>query len=488
VRIHTDGQAAESARAAGALAYTVGSHIVFGHGQYQAGSMAGRQLLAHELTHVAQQAHGFCALTVQRFTTREHTDIGNAAYALVQGEFRGADLRNTPLWSLLREGSRFRQGERVRTYGDVVADPDFFEGFEDMVRASGERPTGLWEDIDVGRLALRNLEHFSPHGIHRWLPAHDGAVTQMRSAHDQLAAAQQSLRSIDPLLEGARRAILAGDDATARRLLSRYEAEFARVKPRIERTIPSARAFAAEALQRNAFADHYLTDAFAAGHIVTPREEIIREARADIRQPPPSRADIIRGALVGPTWEEFWELRAQARSLAWHDLDNYFGVEVHVKAPGFGPWQACGDRCSDRTDRGHWDATRASAIRAEAESIKHLWIAGLRGERPDYRTVLDLVPRPTWHNYPLWDSPQWERQLRYIRGEHVSPPAPGERLPDVVAVNLFPIELCGPNLEPGCWRPYLLTDRDWIRQKSFDRWVRPWIDRVKATADQRYRW
>src|SRR5256885_5418463 len=34
VRIHTDAQAAESARAINALAYTVGRHIVFGSGQY----------------------------------------------------------------------------------------------------------------------------------------------------------------------------------------------------------------------------------------------------------------------------------------------------------------------------------------------------------------------------------------------------------------------------------------------------------------------
>jgi len=93
--------------------------------------------------------------------------------------------------------------------------------------------------------------------------------------------------------------------------------------------IPRARALATQALQRNAFADHYLTDAFSAGHIVVPREEILREANVDIPEPPPSRLGTVRGALV-PTWSEFWEVRAQVCSLAWHDLDNYFGVEVAV--------------------------------------------------------------------------------------------------------------------------------------------------------------
>jgi hypothetical protein len=56
VRVHTDGRAAASAWAVDALAFTVGRHVVFGHGQYAPGTAAGRRLLAHELTHVVQQA------------------------------------------------------------------------------------------------------------------------------------------------------------------------------------------------------------------------------------------------------------------------------------------------------------------------------------------------------------------------------------------------------------------------------------------------
>jgi hypothetical protein len=55
VRIHTDGRAAESARAVNARAYTVGNAIAFGAGAYTPDSQDGRQLLAHELTHVVQQ-------------------------------------------------------------------------------------------------------------------------------------------------------------------------------------------------------------------------------------------------------------------------------------------------------------------------------------------------------------------------------------------------------------------------------------------------
>src|SRR5262249_3948444 len=55
VRIHVGQRAAESAQAIGARAFTLGSDIVFGSGQYAPDSPEGRKLLAHELTHVVQQ-------------------------------------------------------------------------------------------------------------------------------------------------------------------------------------------------------------------------------------------------------------------------------------------------------------------------------------------------------------------------------------------------------------------------------------------------
>jgi hypothetical protein len=56
VRIHSDEHAAESARAFGADAYTLGNHVVFGAGRYASGRPDGDRLLAHELAHVMQQS------------------------------------------------------------------------------------------------------------------------------------------------------------------------------------------------------------------------------------------------------------------------------------------------------------------------------------------------------------------------------------------------------------------------------------------------
>jgi hypothetical protein len=68
VRIHADGAAAALARAVSARAFTVGSDIFFGQGEYRPVTPAGRELLTHELVHVVQQrgAASNGALTVSQ--------------------------------------------------------------------------------------------------------------------------------------------------------------------------------------------------------------------------------------------------------------------------------------------------------------------------------------------------------------------------------------------------------------------------------------
>lgn len=55
VRIHNDPEAAKLARALNAEAFTYGRDIYFGEGRYNPNTLAGKRLLAHELTHVVQQ-------------------------------------------------------------------------------------------------------------------------------------------------------------------------------------------------------------------------------------------------------------------------------------------------------------------------------------------------------------------------------------------------------------------------------------------------
>ncbi len=71
VRVHKDVNASASARSLNARAYTVGHHIVFGEGEYASDTYEGRRLLAHELTHVAQQSNqSSVGRQIQRLTVK----------------------------------------------------------------------------------------------------------------------------------------------------------------------------------------------------------------------------------------------------------------------------------------------------------------------------------------------------------------------------------------------------------------------------------
>jgi hypothetical protein len=58
VRLHDDAPARAAARDIQAQAFTYGQDVYFGAGRYQPGTAAGRELLAHELTHTIQQGSG----------------------------------------------------------------------------------------------------------------------------------------------------------------------------------------------------------------------------------------------------------------------------------------------------------------------------------------------------------------------------------------------------------------------------------------------
>lgn len=104
VRIHSDARAASSAKAVGALAYTVDSHVVFGTGRYAPNTSQGRRLLAHELTHVVQQSHGIARRPAgispaPAHIQREEDDKGPGLFSDPKG-WALAKLRKIPGYDL----------------------------------------------------------------------------------------------------------------------------------------------------------------------------------------------------------------------------------------------------------------------------------------------------------------------------------------------------------------------------------------------------
>ena len=89
VRIHADSDAAASVDAVDAAAYTVASDVVFGRDQYWPASTRGRQLIAHELTHVIQQEGATAApgepLEVEPAGSPAEHEARNAASTVANG-------------------------------------------------------------------------------------------------------------------------------------------------------------------------------------------------------------------------------------------------------------------------------------------------------------------------------------------------------------------------------------------------------------------
>src|SRR5262249_20278147 len=91
VRIHTDTTAARSAAAVNARAYTVGDEVVFAAGQYAPGTVEGRRLLAHELTHTIQQSGqaqfvGNSPVGISQPSDRAELEASEIAYRVLVGE------------------------------------------------------------------------------------------------------------------------------------------------------------------------------------------------------------------------------------------------------------------------------------------------------------------------------------------------------------------------------------------------------------------
>ena len=228
VRVHTDPRAAASAREVGARAYTVGTDIVFAEGQYQPGTRAGRHLLAHELVHASQSRTG-PAGTVHRFEAPEHQDFGDrglieletflqtregAEFARKLGHPTALqDVRSDPFF----HGKKFRVHGVELSVGDIIAmagdfyptpmdlinaDPGELTEIRDAIREEreGKLPGGQANEryqkltqkyIALGKrpkentfigMAKVNAPHFTPTNRAEWKKLHKQALQAARAA------------------------------------------------------------------------------------------------------------------------------------------------------------------------------------------------------------------------------------------------------------------------------------------------------------------
>jgi peptidoglycan hydrolase-like protein with peptidoglycan-binding domain len=161
VRVHTGANAAESARAVNALAYTVGRDVVFGAGQYAPQTGAGRKLLAHELTHTLQQSRGArpAAARLQR-TLGDGHDLQSPRFA--------GDLVLEACFDNERQLQFGAEGPAVRKLQQALIDAGFplprfgVDGlFKSETRAAVrdyQRAHGLGVDGIVGPITMGELD------------------------------------------------------------------------------------------------------------------------------------------------------------------------------------------------------------------------------------------------------------------------------------------------------------------------------------------
>jgi len=374
VRIHEGAQAQAEARALGADAFTVGADVAFAAGQYAPNDARGRHILAHELTHVLQQdtsstadslpavspqhsaaereasavaaqaasprtagpgpgsasaGHSRAQATpgiaprgvVHRFDSFEHIQLGDSALGgptgLILLDCHARDLPGhaTPTvgwpaeWVALYARGTPEQRRAITqglTYGEVIAYSGDMYASVDATNA-----TSVVGTMDrINKASLREIYDLMP-----LLHSRSASTGQLERATGgrYIALASHNVSHFSNV-SGGRNNISTWRDGhiAALRIAAAGDAN--------------------GAWAMNAVADHFLTDAFAAGHLR------------------PDRA------------HDVLSTSGQMNSKVLHDLDNDHGVAVH-NLRGDPPWIQYGD---DHLN----DAADAQGLRLAIEAVQ----------------------------------------------------------------------------------------------------------------------
>ncbi|MGC4120949.1 MAG: hypothetical protein QM765_41515 [Myxococcales bacterium] len=342
---------------------------------------------------------------VRRFNGGEHLWLGS----------RGATLACQLVLDRLGfvDSTLFKSIKRLKSpeplaYGEIVAlSGDFYEEAEDLYEEKPSPVPWLYEGNDLSD--LREVFQGELAWIEKRHPGQSYPENNVRLAWNAKLYLELALRNVDHFgWHNLRRYVAAHTEALA--LAARAEGKEG---PTFDR-----------ALYYNGFADHFLTDGFAAGHIRVPRQQIIEWG--------------VRRKLSEKT--------SGALSKLLHDQDGHVdqmhGAAPHVSGPDEGlpvknslgtEWHA---RCDGQLflDPG---AAKSKGVqiaeRAVAESVAELLVAWKTGElRKGVYAATRLVPFPSpkapklVEKFPgdaseerveaLFESMQWYLKLRCFGG------------------------------------------------------------------------
>jgi hypothetical protein len=160
VRLHTGAAAAAAAGEVGARAFTVGSDVAFGAGEYRPDSSEGRKLLAHELVHTAQQRGDRVPVVQRKYRLSEVQAAQAASGNPVAGTpdtyfYPGAAANTTDRKALVVAGihgdepSAIRLGREI--HGELqggTLQPDFHSLFVPRANPTSGRGTANVADLN----------------------------------------------------------------------------------------------------------------------------------------------------------------------------------------------------------------------------------------------------------------------------------------------------------------------------------------------------
>ena len=281
VRVHTDARAAESARAINALAYTVGQDIVFSQGQYAPTQSTGQRLISHELAHVCQNANGSIASQLNRYESHEHQDLA------------GAYLRSLVPFLETDEGERWASSmglDRRDLIRRILNDPEFI-GRDIEVRMETDPATGRQQPFRLSAAQIVSLmgDFFdSPEALAQ-APAREISriLSVMRAEGEGTMSASQAALQYEEITGGRYLRLAAANDTHFAILNKREWRRLHEQAIAVARTASGANQEAQfqQALLIDAAAGHFLTDAFAAGHLF-PKQRVLASIAVYLRAHP----------------------------------------------------------------------------------------------------------------------------------------------------------------------------------------------------------
>ena len=119
VRTHTDATASNLSNDVNARAFTVGSHMAFGNGEYRPGTLFGDALIAHELAHTLQQRGSGESVNKMEMGGREYDaleqDADNSAVGIVTSLWSKAAGKTSGMLQAL--APRLKSGLRLSRCG-----------------------------------------------------------------------------------------------------------------------------------------------------------------------------------------------------------------------------------------------------------------------------------------------------------------------------------------------------------------------------------